>query len=355
MGKIFKQYYAQLAKEGILKSILCGFTIGFIAAAVSAIVFWILDVKFFWLSFIILGGIAAAATLIFYYKKFRPTSKDIARRVDDLGLEERLLTIQQLQGDDSYIAMRQREDALAAMNSVKPSFVKIAVPAIMIVAVAVSAVFSASMITVSGLSANDKIKSGKEIYEEVTAVPPKMYTLSYEAEEGGEIFGEIFQEVEEGTDGAVVEAIPEENWAFLEWSDGYAYAVRQDLAVEDDISVFAIFIEVEADEEEGDGEGNGEGEGNGNGEGDEMPKDLGEGEGDGKAPGTGELGGEFDGGKDSSANQVNDGKTFVGDVIGGKGEDAKEQMGGGDYSDKQKDTVGDYFEGLGGLGGIGGD
>ncbi|MBQ9467584.1 MAG: InlB B-repeat-containing protein [Clostridia bacterium] len=54
------------------------------------------------------------------------------------------------------------------------------------------------------------------------------FTVTYLAADGGSIAGESVQEVPGGTPTAPVEALPDEGWAFIGWSDGYPDALRSD-------------------------------------------------------------------------------------------------------------------------------
>ena len=126
-GELFKKYYSRLAKEGFLKALVCGLIIGFSLLLISAAVFWLADIERFWLCIVLWAVATATATPIFYFKAFRPTIKAIAKRVDELGLEERILTMTELEKDDSYIAMRQREDAKAALKTIDAKRLKFAI------------------------------------------------------------------------------------------------------------------------------------------------------------------------------------------------------------------------------------
>ena len=109
---MFRKYRKRLVAEGVAKSLIFGLLVGFAANIVIATVSCFVKVEGLWLISI---GLLLVGTLIsapiFYFAKFRPTTKQIAARVDRrLGLEERTITMLELENDDSYIAMRQRED-----------------------------------------------------------------------------------------------------------------------------------------------------------------------------------------------------------------------------------------------------
>lgn len=64
---------------------------------------------------------------------------------------------------------------------------------------------------------------------------------SYTASDGGRIEGEAVQYVVSGQDADTVIAIPETGYTFVEWSDGYPYAKRKDLAVNESKEIMAKF------------------------------------------------------------------------------------------------------------------
>ena len=67
------------------------------------------------------------------------------------------------------------------------------------------------------------------------------FTLTYTAGDHGSITGDAEQEVEYGSSGTVVRAVPDAGYHFVEWSDHATSAVRIDFGVHNDISVTASF------------------------------------------------------------------------------------------------------------------
>ena len=140
-GELFKKYYRRIAKEGFLKSILSGLVVGFLAMLLTAGLFWYMGWKAVWICGIVGCALTALATYLFYRFKFQPTTKAIAKRIDELGLEERILTMTELEGDESYIAMKQREDALKALGTVHAGLIKIVVSAPLVIATVMSGIY----------------------------------------------------------------------------------------------------------------------------------------------------------------------------------------------------------------------
>lgn len=241
--KLFTKYYKKLTFEGILKSALCGVVAGLAALFLAAAVCWFFGYKGFWVLIVaplVSAGIVGA---LVYFKKFRPTTRSIARRVDELGLEERLITMTELEGDPSYIAMRQREDAMQALGSVSADLIKIAVSVSMIVSLAVAGVCGLGSTTVYAMYCNGSLKSGLELIEKANEKAPNVFKVEYAAEEYGVIIGETEQEIYEGEDALAVYAVPEEGYIFVGWSDGNDSPYRVDLEITGNISVTALFEE----------------------------------------------------------------------------------------------------------------
>lgn len=72
----------------------------------------------------------------------------------------------------------------------------------------------------------------------------KICTLTYNHSANGSVIGEILQAVEYGNDGKAVEALPDEGYYFVKWSDGSLDNPRMDTNVNKDVTVEAIFEEI---------------------------------------------------------------------------------------------------------------
>jgi BarA-like signal transduction histidine kinase len=69
----------------------------------------------------------------------------------------------------------------------------------------------------------------------------KQYTLTYTAGLGGSIRGALTQSVLHGQNGTAVEALPDVGYHFVQWSDGFPAAIREDLNLAGDLAVEAQF------------------------------------------------------------------------------------------------------------------
>ncbi len=330
--QIFNKYNSRLVKEGILKSVLCGVTAGFAAVFVISVVSWFTAYNGLWLSVGLGLGISAIVSVICYFVKFRPTAKDIARRVDALGLEERTITMLELENDPSYIAMRQRDDAREHIASANSAAITFSVATWLIVTVVVTTVLSVAVFIASELAFYGIIPPLNEIIN-----PPeeKYFEVTYEVDEGGEIYGETAQLVSPGDDAESVIARPLEGWVFVSWDDGNTNPYRQELAVNDDLIISAIFeqIDNEGDDPENPGGGNGDLDGGDSDDAGDKPGD----------PGSGAQGGEGDanGGEPSPGDGQGDGGE-EGDQPGG---DGKGDGAGGKYEENNQIIGNDTYYG----------
>lgn len=267
--KLFDKYYSRIVREGVLKSLVFGLIVCFSAMTLVATLTWLLNFEgALWVT-LTCGAVALAVSApIFYFACFRPTTEAIAKRLDGLGLEERLITMLELEKDESYVAMRQREDAKAKLNTVNVKQIKLVLSKAVIVTVAILFVASVSMTTVSALSASDVIPpviggdDNAPVYFDVSYV-----VLGYKGgeefveDEGGIIIGEFDQVVESGQSTTTVVAVADDGWFFLFWmEDGSTDPERSDANIEEDTTFTAVFImaqESDDDQAEGD-EGEGE-------------------------------------------------------------------------------------------------
>lgn len=342
-NRFFSKHHTRLVKEAVIKSALCGFAIGFAIDFLLALLSWLFDFGSIWLAIGAGLGTASLSGVLFYFYKFRPTPERIARRVDRLGLEERLTTMMELQNDDSYMAMLQRQDARAHLSEVEDCRLRIRIPKVMAALALVAFLFSTTMTTVLGLSKNDIIPAGGELFNPEDSME-NYISITYEVDGEGEILGEANQLIAPGENGTPVVAEAEDGWMFVGWDDGTESPERQEFGVTEEIVYVAIFEEfgdgVEGsggdsageapDGEDGDQASDAPNNENGNsaeGEpGDAGSDSSGEGsegkpnENDSDSKGESEDGGEGEGGQGSSgkwedSNQFIDGKTYYRDML----------------------------------------
>jgi len=350
--QLFKQYRNRLAIEGVLKSTFLGLIIGLAVNFATAFVSWFFGYEGgTWLAIGLGVGTALASGVILYFAKFRPTAKSIARRVDGLGLEERIVTMMELENDESYIAMRQREDAKAKLAEVNSKQIKFNI-ARRAVAWTVALAVVAPAMTVIGAVVD---KSGLQLLN--PSAEGNQITICYVAEDGGWIDGEEEQILEPGEVPTAVVAEAEDGWMFVGWDDGNVEPYRWDKDATESVVYTAMYEEVEDDgdgNDKGNGNGSGDGQG-GQGEGDgalDTPGEPKPSNGNGNSPNSYPMPGqdpnESAGGKRDPKNQVFDGKTPYQDVFPEHLEAALEQlMNGESLPDDLRNAIEQYFESLG--------
>ena len=241
--QLFQKYHKRMVAEGILKATLIGLLAALAVLFVTAAVCWFVGFKGIWLSIVLFVVVLATTAVTVYLVKYRPTTRSIARRVDELGLEERLITMTELEGDDSYIATRQRQDAMEALNKVSADLIKIAVSVALIAGVAIAGVCAAGSTTVYALYNAGVIKSGVELVNPEQIEEVKSFKVEYVAGKNGSVVGETNQTVYEGEDSLAVMAVADKGYIFVGWSDGVTDAYRIDYEVSGKIKVTANFVQ----------------------------------------------------------------------------------------------------------------
>lgn len=348
-NRFFKKHYSKLIAEAIVKSALCGLLIGFAANFLAALAAWIFDFGGIWFAIGVGAGMALISGVIFYFAKFRPTTQSIARRVDRLGLEERLVTMLELENDDSYIAMLQRENTKEHMSDVANKKIRMRLSKLVIAMTIVAVLVGSGMTTVVGLAESDTIPTFQEIVNPEDPMA-NYIAVSYMVEEGGEIEGITDQLLLPGESTTPVVAVAEDGWVFVGWDDGYAEPERFEENVTEEMVLIALFEEIA--DGEGDGEGSEEEGQNGGQEGDKADDipggndaNVSEGEqgnqnsdGDGEGDG-GDTQGSGSGGQEQG--KENSGAHGQGAGAGGKWEDNNQFIDGETYYRDHLDT---YYE-----------
>lgn len=332
--KYFEKYHTRLQFEAVLKSLLSGLIIGLGAAFLVAFINWFNANDVLVLAIGLLVGLTAIASTLFYIKIFRPTAMSNARRIDRLGLEERLITMVEYDGDDSYMATAQRNDAKAELAKFEASQIKFKVPKAVLIAVAVCAVLGLGMTTVTTLSVANILPSGFEVLDAILPDPPKTYySVTYVAEKGGRIEGKDTQRILKGESADTVIAVADDGFMFKGWSDGSKDPARIDEDVMTELIFNAIFIPVDGSEgDEGDPEE----------EADDVPdpeSQKGDGDGDGD-PSSGASG------KYEDYNQIIDGTKYYREFLEGYQDTIDEQIKNDDsgLTEEQKEVIKNYID-----------
>ena len=301
--------YAVLRRESLLRSVLAGAAAGFALGFLAALAIWFTGAPGLWLPVGLALAGTAGFTPVFYFRRFRPTEKESARRIDRCGLEERAITMVEYAEDDSYLAQRQREDAAEKLAAMDAARIRITVPAAASVLAGVAVTLGIGMTVVTGLARAGILPSGRDFVNGITPEPEPVYVeVTYMVSEGGSIEGDEAQVILLGGETSEVVAVPDEGYVFDGWDDGGRRPVRRDSNVRESVVYTAVFLPLDD-----------------NGSGDEAG-DAGDNGAPGDQPGDrpGDAGGENGqipsqqpggaGGQYLECNQVIDGETYYGSI-----------------------------------------
>lgn len=350
MEEIFFKYRKRLAHIGFFRSAMLGLALSLFAVGAAAFILWAARAALPVVIGVTAGAGAAvflAAVPLLYFKRFRPTDREVARRLDALGLDERYITMYEFKNDASGMAALQREDACARLSSVPERALKFSLALPIALLLIFCALFAAGATTASVLAA------GRTVVEEASPAPAvQTYIVTYKVlEEGtGTIEGELVQEVEKGGYTSAVTAVAANGYSFAAWVDENKAPLangnnpRSEVNVRGDITVYALFEKTErpAQGEDSDGETGG-GEDNeteqGGGESGEEPDEPGQSGGDNKGEGSSGTGSD---GRQN--NNVIDGTQDYKENF--DREKLENELAGRDIPDDLKDILGDYYDTL---------
>lgn len=306
----FEKYRSRLMWEGLLKSFLWGMIIGFGLNAIFATLSYFIGFSFgFWVSLGLLAFGLIGVTWFCYHNYFCPTLIRNAKRLDRLGLEERLITMVDYEGDNSYIARLQREDAKQKLSTINPKNIKFNISKIVCVIAACVCALGIFSTTILGLTNAGIIPNWNQVWhEQILGEDLNRVTVFYEVVGEGEIEGDIEQSVNKGQSTDQVVAVASGDSVFVGWADILGNVVskspiRQELNLQSNVFLFAYFMPAQ--------EGNDKGEGDGKeGEGQEGPVEKGnqDAKGNGKEEGEGTIGG----GQEIQNNTILNGEDYYG-------------------------------------------
>lgn len=398
MENVLIEFKKKAKKQNIIKAGLCSVAISLLFNIPFLIAFWIMDYKY---KFIICTGIfiigISVLFPVLYFKKFKYTEIQLAKRIDDLGLEERVLTMIELKDNNSFIAKKQKEDTLNVLKTVeandlkgkyrKQSFLSIFSTALASLVITLSLMFpniretiiahgepkytievsaeglgfvidyskyeNQSLINaVSKKQEQDQIDkiNNKEIVElkQFPTAFSNRISVNYRCFEDidatmvldGANFADVSYRIE-SDETHILMALPYKGYVFIGWSDGCVSPFREIDNYSTDL--IALFDEVSSvgedlpdkQEEPGDKDGSDGGESDGIGP---------EGNGTGETNNDDNWG---DGAKGSPANQVINGETYYGDIFNQSYQEAVERIKNDtNLTDAQKKAITDYFESI---------
>lgn len=230
---ILKKFYIKLKIEAILKSIIIGLLLSSLFNVILLLSVYFIN-SLYLTAGIILCVISSIITiLLLYVFKFSKVENILAKRVDEIGLKERVVTMIEFQNDDSYIAKLQREDTLNELNKISSSSLKFLISK---KTISFSSIATLLTICISCITIFTAVNILNYSFSEIE----NKYTVNYEAQKGGYIDGEIFQYIFSGNETTSVTAVCEYGYIFDSWSDGIKTQSRKDVITEN-IEVTAIF------------------------------------------------------------------------------------------------------------------
>lgn len=260
-SQVYKSHYSRMVRDRLIKSAVFSLFIGLAAAAIVAFVTIFTEFNGLWTAIGCGLGVAAVMIPVLYFAWLRPTEKSVAQSLDRLGFDERIITMLELEGDNSVVAELQRNDAVATVTAAaEKNGGKIAAPAMSItkkitsllglntrLLIAAGTIFSVAVVSlvITGLP-HDRVE---EIF-----IGTNSYSISYGAGEHGYLVkesgnykfdselartGKLVADVNENTMSERVVVCASDSieapYMFVGWSDDYAdeynAAARSDKAL----------------------------------------------------------------------------------------------------------------------------
>ncbi|MBP3568594.1 MAG: hypothetical protein J6K04_05440 [Lachnospiraceae bacterium] len=110
--KKLRSFRRKLNVEAGIRAGSIGFTVG-LAGMLVVLVYGRLAKQELWLleAGVLAFGLFLITTLLAYFILFRPEKKEVLESIDALGLQERIITMEELRGEETVIAKKQRQDA----------------------------------------------------------------------------------------------------------------------------------------------------------------------------------------------------------------------------------------------------
>ncbi len=110
--KKLRQFWCRLKVEAGLRAVSLGLVAGLFCATVVLLYGRVTQQKVLLIETGAVGAVFCVGTaLLVYIIRFRPRKKEVLARIDALGLQERIITMEELKKDETVIAKRQRQDA----------------------------------------------------------------------------------------------------------------------------------------------------------------------------------------------------------------------------------------------------
>lgn len=230
--------------ENAINAIFLNIIISAVLMIVSSIIVFFIDSKFFYVPLIVFLLALGLGTTITLFARW-PSILDVAHRIDESGFNQQVTTMVEFLGDDSEIAMMQRERVKRLLSEHSSKEVKIKINKKFLISAIV--VLAVSFIPIGFVGASN-FKGVPQYHE----IQKKRMTkraerkIIYSAEEGGRIIGKLEQEITDT--GKPVYAIPNDGYYFVGWSDGNSNQYRIDSNISGTITLKALFRKFKHDQ-----------------------------------------------------------------------------------------------------------
>ena len=140
-----KKYKQKIYFNSIINSLVYGLISGLIISLVVTIILYCFKVKNIVISLSVFGLCLIIFSILAYFRYFKVTKESIARKLDSLGLDERVITMVEYQEENSELITLQRNDTIEKLQNVSTRDIKIQVKKIaLILLLVLMFVFSAS-------------------------------------------------------------------------------------------------------------------------------------------------------------------------------------------------------------------
>ncbi len=173
---LLQPFIRRLRFESFLNALFTALAGGLIASLVALLVMWLLRVRIWSVVIGVFAGVTLLIGIIAYFVIYRFSLKEIIRRVDEAGLQERVTTMEELWGDNSYIARLQRQDTLRRIKELKPRAIRLQLPliaAVVLLAISVTTVGAAITPPIQG-----RVRTDDPIADDYKIIIPAINNLS---------------------------------------------------------------------------------------------------------------------------------------------------------------------------------
>ena len=148
LKNLFHSFKLRLIAEAIIRSAISALTLASLIVFAVSLIYHIFITEASIAMMAVLFAIVFILCLIFlYFLNYRPKDLAVAARIDQLGFQERILTMVKLQKDDREIAKLQRQDALNHLHDADPRKLRITFSKKRLIFCVISAAAAVTMIS----------------------------------------------------------------------------------------------------------------------------------------------------------------------------------------------------------------